>query len=148
MQFNTVKRLFIVCVTIILLFVLFISYSEYVNRYNVVVAPNSDLYIFDKRQLTLNICNRSGCIAMNTRLMHNVVSANAKKDVIHRSQTLSRSDGENGTPIRLGKDVHSGVNTSNRRDMQKRQRKILRGASNEDTHGFDIVDTDANFEDE
>jgi hypothetical protein len=48
--------------------VLFISYSEYVNRYSIISAPDNSVYIFDKKSHALNRCNDSGCKSIETKL--------------------------------------------------------------------------------
>ncbi|MDR2074928.1 MAG: hypothetical protein LBP31_01770 [Holosporales bacterium] len=68
MFINGVKITITICVTIMVSCVLFISYSEYVNRYSLVSAPDNSIYIFDKKSHALNRCNDSGCQAIETKL--------------------------------------------------------------------------------
>jgi hypothetical protein len=68
MFINGVKITITICVTVMVSCVLFISYSEYVNRYSLVSAPDNSVYIFDKKSHALNRCNDSGCQAIETKL--------------------------------------------------------------------------------
>jgi hypothetical protein len=51
--------------------ILFISYSEYVNKYIIVSTPDNSIYIFDKKTHSLNKCNDSECKKIDTKLPDN-----------------------------------------------------------------------------
>ncbi|MDR1289312.1 MAG: hypothetical protein LBJ77_02880 [Holosporales bacterium] len=63
-----VKNTLIICLTILVACVLFISYNEYTNRYALVVTQDNSLYIFDKKSTVLNKCSDKGCSVIETKL--------------------------------------------------------------------------------
>ncbi|MDR1034675.1 MAG: hypothetical protein LBL32_01940 [Holosporales bacterium] len=65
---NGVKNTLIICLTILVSCVLFISYNEYTNRYTLVVTQDNSLYIFDKKSTILNKCSDKGCAVIETKL--------------------------------------------------------------------------------
>ncbi|MDR1234268.1 MAG: hypothetical protein LBJ92_03940 [Holosporales bacterium] len=62
------KNTLIVCLTVLVSCVLFISYNEYTNRYALVATKDNSLYIFDKRSTVLNRCSEKGCQVIETKL--------------------------------------------------------------------------------
>ncbi|MDR0640222.1 MAG: hypothetical protein LBF65_00585 [Holosporales bacterium] len=62
------KNTLIICLTILISCVLFISYNEYTNRYTLVATQDNSLYIFDKRSTVLNRCSAKGCELIETKL--------------------------------------------------------------------------------
>ncbi len=71
MFINGVKITIVICLTIIVSCILFISYSEYVDRYTVVPTQDNSVYIFDKKTTALNKCNNEGCKSLETNLLGN-----------------------------------------------------------------------------
>ncbi|MDR0744375.1 MAG: hypothetical protein LBE97_00230 [Holosporales bacterium] len=68
MLINGVKITFIICLTIIVSTILFISYNEYINRYAIIPTNDNGLYIFDKKSSVLNKCSEKGCELIETNL--------------------------------------------------------------------------------
>jgi hypothetical protein len=67
-MFGGVKMTLVICITIIVVCVLLISYNEYEGRYYVVGNADNSLYIFDKKNAVLNKCNENGCVVIETKL--------------------------------------------------------------------------------
>lgn len=67
-MFGGIKITLILCLTVVVSCVLFISYNEYTNRYSLVIAPDNSVYIFDKKSTVLNRCNENGCAVIETKL--------------------------------------------------------------------------------
>lgn len=124
MNLNTVKGIFLICVTIVLSFILFIARNEYIHRYYLVVAPNNDLYIFDKKNLTVNICNKDGCELIDTRLTNrnsiknkNETPENSKMFLDNSKQALESSSLAVGLDHKnKDSDLGIGSNTGSEHD--------------------------------
>ncbi|MDR1476345.1 MAG: hypothetical protein LBI20_03460 [Holosporales bacterium] len=71
---NGIKNTLIVCLTILVACVLFISYNEYTNRYALVATKDNSLYIFDKKSAMLNKCSDNGCTLIETKFPTKVFS--------------------------------------------------------------------------
>ena len=67
-MFGGVKITLILCLTIVVSCVLFISYNEYTNRYSLLTANDNSLYIFDKKSTVLNKCDGNSCVVVETKL--------------------------------------------------------------------------------
>ena len=67
-MFGGVKITLILCATMIVCCVLFISYNEYTNRYSLLTTNENSVYIFDKKSTTLNKCDAKGCSVIETKL--------------------------------------------------------------------------------
>ncbi len=67
-MFGGIKITLILCLTIIVSCVLFISYNEYTNRYTLLSTNDNVLYIFDKKSVVLNRCDGKGCALIETKL--------------------------------------------------------------------------------
>lgn len=67
-MFGGVKITLILCLTILVSCVLFISYNEYSNRYTLVATGDNSLYIFDKKSTVLNKCDGKTCAIIETKL--------------------------------------------------------------------------------
>ena len=67
-MFGGVKITLILCLTIVVSCVLFISYNEYTNRYSLLTTNDNSLYIFDKKSTVLNKCDGKSCSAIETKL--------------------------------------------------------------------------------
>lgn len=67
-MFGAVKVTLILCLTIVVSCVLFISYNEYSNRYSLVTTNDNSLYIFDKKSTVLNRCDGKSCSLIETKL--------------------------------------------------------------------------------
>lgn len=67
-MFGGVKITLILCLTIVVSSVLFISYNEYLNRYELIATNDNSVYIFDKRSTVLNRCDNKGCNVIETKL--------------------------------------------------------------------------------
>ena len=67
-MFNGVKITLILCATMVVCCVLFISYNEYTNRYTLLTSSDNSLYIFDKKSTVLNKCDGKSCSAIETKL--------------------------------------------------------------------------------
>lgn len=68
MQISGVKITLIMCLTILVSIILFISYNEYIHRYEIVATQKGDIYIFDKKSTILNRCNEKECEIIKTNL--------------------------------------------------------------------------------
>lgn len=68
MFINGVKVTLTICLTIIVSCVLFISYSEYTNRYMLIPAQDNGVFIFDKKSTILNKCDDNSCKLLETKL--------------------------------------------------------------------------------
>ena len=58
---NSVKMTIVICLTVVVMGVLFISYNEYINRYKIVSNADNSVYIFDQKTNVLNHCEKGGC---------------------------------------------------------------------------------------
>ena len=67
-MFGGVKITLILCATMVVCCVLFISYNEYTNRYTLLTSNDNSLYIFDKKSTVLNKCDSKSCSAIETKL--------------------------------------------------------------------------------
>jgi hypothetical protein len=67
-MFGAVKMTLIICLTIVIVCVLLISYNEYEGRYFVIGSTDNSLYIFDKKSAVLNKCSEKGCVVVETKL--------------------------------------------------------------------------------
>ena len=67
-MFGGVKITLILCLTIVVSCVLFISYNEYTDRYSLLTTSDNSLYIFDKKSTVLNKCDGKSCVAIETKL--------------------------------------------------------------------------------
>ncbi len=67
-MFGGVKITLILCATMIVCCVLFISYNEYTNRYSLLTTNENSVYIFDKKSSVLNKCDAKGCSIIETKL--------------------------------------------------------------------------------
>ena len=67
-MFGGVKITLILCATMIVCCVLFISYNEYTNRYSLLTTNENSVYIFDKKSTVLNKCDSKGCSIIETKL--------------------------------------------------------------------------------
>lgn len=67
-MFGGVKITLILCLTIVVSCVLFISYNEYTNRYTLIATNDNSLYIFDKKSTFLNKCDGKTCTLIETKL--------------------------------------------------------------------------------
>ncbi len=67
-MFGGVKITLILCATMIVCCVLFISYNEYTNRYSLLISNENSVYIFDKKSTVLNKCDSKGCSIIETKL--------------------------------------------------------------------------------
>jgi hypothetical protein len=72
-MFGAVKITLVICLTILVSCVLFISYNEYTNRYNLVTTNDNGVYIFDKKNTVLNKCDANGCQVIETKLPNNSI---------------------------------------------------------------------------
>ena len=63
-----IKATLIICLTVLVSCVLFISYNEYANRYSLIATNDNHLYIFDKKSTVLNRCGEKGCELIETKL--------------------------------------------------------------------------------
>ncbi len=61
-----VKITLLICLTFITSAVLFLSYSEYNHRYELITTQNNGIYIFDKKTTTLNKCENGKCETIQT----------------------------------------------------------------------------------
>ncbi|MDR1488358.1 MAG: hypothetical protein LBI26_01265 [Holosporales bacterium] len=84
---NGVKITLIVCLTIIVSCILFISYMEYTSRYSIFPTSDNSLYIFDKKSTVLSKCNDAGCKILDTKLP---IQANGAGGLI-TSQIMEKS---------------------------------------------------------
>ena len=67
-MFGGVKITLILCLTMIVCCVLFISYNEYADRYSLIATNDNSLYIFDKKSSVLNRCDGETCRMIETKL--------------------------------------------------------------------------------
>lgn len=67
-MFGGVKITLILCATMIVCCVLFISYNEYTNRYSLLTTNENSVFIFDKKSTILNKCDAKGCSVIETKL--------------------------------------------------------------------------------
>ena len=67
-MFGGVKITLILCATMVVCCVLFISYNEYTNRYTLLTSSDNSLYIFDKKSTVLNKCDSKSCSILETKL--------------------------------------------------------------------------------
>lgn len=67
-MFGGIKITLIICLTIITSCVLFISYTEYSDRYSLVSTSDNGIYIFDKKSTVLNKCDGKECVVIETKL--------------------------------------------------------------------------------
>lgn len=67
-MFGGVKITLILCLTMIVCCVLFVSYNEYTNRYSLITTSDNSLYIFDKKSSVLNRCDGETCRMIETKL--------------------------------------------------------------------------------
>ncbi|MDR0695874.1 MAG: hypothetical protein LBF56_03890 [Holosporales bacterium] len=88
-MFGAVKMTLIICLTIIVVSVLLISYNEYEGRYFVVGNMDNSLYIFDKKNAVLNKCSEKGCLAIETKLPQRSSGA---IDAVFQSSKMFDSD--------------------------------------------------------
>lgn len=68
MMIGGIKATLIICLTVLVSCVLFISYNEYANRYSLIATNDNHLYIFDKKSTILNRCGEKGCELIETKL--------------------------------------------------------------------------------
>lgn len=61
-----VKITFLICLTFIISTILFLSYSEYNHRYELITTQNNGIYIFDKKTTILNKCENGKCETIQT----------------------------------------------------------------------------------
>ncbi len=164
MNLNTVKGIFLICVTIVLSFILFIARNEYIHRYYLVVAPNNDLYIFDKKNLTVNICNKDGCELIDTRLTNrnsiknkNETPENSKMFLDNSKQALESSslavgldhknkDSDLGIGSNADSEHDSSTKFESKSGAKKSNKKSKRATSKKESNKNNVKHAEENEE--
>ncbi|MBQ8650979.1 MAG: hypothetical protein IJ481_00425 [Alphaproteobacteria bacterium] len=67
-MFGSVKVTLIICLTVLIISVLFISYNEYNSRYEIISTSDNSVFIFDKKSTVLSKCDSNGCVVIDTKL--------------------------------------------------------------------------------
>ncbi|MDR0552481.1 MAG: hypothetical protein LBG13_00080, partial [Holosporales bacterium] len=85
MLVNGFKITFMICLTVVTMSVLFISYTEHINKYSVFTTQDNSIYIFDKKEVVLTRCKDDVCNLVDTKLP---ISSTLPERVVAKSARL------------------------------------------------------------
>jgi flagellar biosynthesis GTPase FlhF len=110
--FNSVKITIVICSTIIVVAILFLSYKEYINRYSLIPGKDDHIFVLDKKTKMLNYCDSEKCNMVELQLpeTHSFSSAGF-------SQSKLFSTKRDMTEETAGSSIIKGVETQNRQSQ-------------------------------
>jgi hypothetical protein len=116
-MFGGIKITLILCITIVVSFILFISHNEYTNRYYITTTNDNSVYIFDKKSTVLNRCDAKGCAVIETKLPNKMSFLNGQ---MFQASKLFESEKPMTTAINAQPvSVNSGNNNNQKKANDK-----------------------------
>lgn len=106
---GSVKITLLLCLTGITSCILFLSYGEYINRYELITTQNNGIYIFDKKTVTLNKCENGKCEMLQTNFPEDRLLKSPSVQAIQSNATNSI---QNVPPNSMPISASSGMPTS------------------------------------